>query len=90
MTTWVNLEDVNEVARRLEITPAATTTCDFPTAMRSYEPPEYASYWNDLESRPFMPTAEELEQYLIIMGRITGRFYDREWFASPGLLCALP
>ncbi|MFF4625053.1 hypothetical protein [Nonomuraea jabiensis] len=157
--TWVSIEDINEVARRLGVAPEATTTCNFPAAMRSYEPsagtrrvwitrhasgwshiltlsgampssdtlslnrhrafelacnggideiyplsytydgtsdedffevPEYTSYWDDLESRPFMPTAEELEQYLIIMGRITGRFYDREWFASPGLLCALP
>ncbi|MFI6713612.1 hypothetical protein ACIBF7_44810 [Nonomuraea sp. NPDC050478] len=157
--TWVSIENINDVATRLQVAPEARTTCDFETAMSLYEPssgmrrvwvnrhapgwshiltlsgampsaealsldnqrafelacngevdeiyplsytrdgvsdvdffeiPEYVPYWDDLESPPFMPTAEELEQHLIIMGRISGRFYDREWFLSEGLLLTVP
>ncbi|WP_283134534.1 hypothetical protein [Rhizohabitans arisaemae] len=156
---WVSTEDINEVARRLQVAPESAMTCDFQTAIRPYEPTsiirlvwitrhapgwshvltlsgttpdseilslerlhvfdlvhiggidriyplfytydgicsgdvfgarEYDSYSEDLESTPLTPTAELLEQYLLIMGRITGRFYDREWFSSKGLLCRIP
>ncbi|WP_162641389.1 hypothetical protein [Streptosporangium sp. 'caverna'] len=51
---------------------------------------EYAPYWEDFDSSHHIPVEEELEQQLIIMGRITGRFYDREFFSSQGLLCKMP
>ncbi|MBN6052691.1 hypothetical protein JYK22_12205, partial [Nonomuraea sp. RK-328] len=51
---------------------------------------EYRPYWDDLAYDPLMPPAEELEQYLLIMGRISGRFLDRDWVSSQGLLCRVP
>ncbi|RJL23289.1 hypothetical protein [Bailinhaonella thermotolerans] len=47
---------------------------------------EYSQYWADLEDDPGLSLDEELEQQLCVMGRITGRFLDREWLASPGVL----
>ncbi|RJL24029.1 hypothetical protein D5H75_31885 [Bailinhaonella thermotolerans] len=49
---------------------------------------EYSPYWEGMEFDK--PLDEELDQYLVIMGRLTGRFLDRDWLASPGLLGELP
>ncbi|WP_328709111.1 hypothetical protein [Microbispora hainanensis] len=51
---------------------------------------EYSAHWEDLEYDGTLSPAEELEQYLIIMGRIAGRFLDRAWVSSQGLLCTIP
>lgn len=55
-----------------------------------FDVPEYALYWEDFISSHRISEDEEFEQELIIMGRITGRFYDREFFFSQGLLCRMP
>ncbi|GIH69698.1 hypothetical protein [Sphaerimonospora thailandensis] len=36
MAQWVSVEDINEVARRLQVATEATVACDFQVAMRSY------------------------------------------------------
>lgn len=159
MAQWVGIEDVNEVARRLEVATEATVACDFQAAMRSYgsksgEPQqawiarlspgwslvlylnglmsssdalslggrrvfdvsyvrgideleelfythdgvctgtiyneeEYRVYWEDLS---YDITTEEgqLEEYLCVLGRVAGRFLDRDFFSSQGLLVQLP
>lgn len=51
---------------------------------------EYSVHWEDLESYSLMPPVEEFEQQLIIIGRIAGRFLDRDWFSSQGLLGQAP
>ncbi|RJL23910.1 hypothetical protein [Bailinhaonella thermotolerans] len=48
---------------------------------------EFNAYWQDLS---YDSLEEELEMYLCIMGRITGRFFDRDWLASQGLLGEVP
>ncbi|MFI6928112.1 hypothetical protein ACIBIZ_49870 [Nonomuraea spiralis] len=52
-----------------------------------FVPLEYTSYRQDFESTPSLPTAGILERRLVVMRRIIGRFYDREWFSSRGMLC---
>ncbi|WP_283134727.1 hypothetical protein [Rhizohabitans arisaemae] len=47
---------------------------------------EYHEFMEDLDSDDFLPDAERLEQYLLVIGRITGRFLDREFFVSEGVL----
>ncbi|WP_283132998.1 hypothetical protein [Rhizohabitans arisaemae] len=51
---------------------------------------EYHEFMEDLDSDDFLPFAERLEQYLLVIGRITGRFLDREFFVSEGVLGRLP
>ncbi|MFI0419963.1 hypothetical protein [Spongiactinospora sp. 9N601] len=55
-----------------------------------FQADEYAAHWADLPYDGMMLPEEELEHYLIIMGRVTGRFLDRECFSSEGLLCMIP
>ncbi|MER7362181.1 hypothetical protein [Nonomuraea wenchangensis] len=33
---------------------------------------------------------EQVEYYLVLAGRITGRFLDRDWFATSRVLCRIP
>ncbi len=156
---WVSIEDGHEVARRLGFPAEATETCDFQTAMRSYDAAgseqrvwitshapgwshvlllaggqessaealsrhgrrafeisyigaieeldepvythdgeyrsiedeeEYRTHGEDLTSDHSLSDAEILDQFLIILGRITGRFLDRAWISSQGLLCVMP
>ncbi|PZG55663.1 hypothetical protein C1I98_02955 [Spongiactinospora gelatinilytica] len=54
-----------------------------------FQADEYAAHWADLPDDNRMLPEEELEQYLTIMGRVTGRFLDRGWFSSEGLLCTI-
>ncbi|GGL09918.1 hypothetical protein Sme01_32750 [Sphaerisporangium melleum] len=55
-----------------------------------FQADEYHDYWADLPYDDMMPPADELEQYLVIVGRITERFLDRDWFSAHGLLCTIP
>jgi hypothetical protein len=55
-----------------------------------FDKDEYRTHWADLPYDDMLLPAEELEQHLIIMGRITGRFLDRDWISSQGLLCTIP
>ncbi|GLX11687.1 hypothetical protein [Microbispora sp. NBRC 16548] len=155
---WVSIEDGHEVARRLHFPAETIETCDFQTAMRSYDPlgsaqrvwitshapgwshvlllsggqassaeelsrhgqrvfelsyvgeieeldepiythdgeyrsifdeAEYEAYRTNLSNDNTMPVSD-LEQLLIIIGRITGRFLDQDWVSSQGLLCVIP
>ncbi|GAA0841688.1 hypothetical protein ACFQVD_07020 [Streptosporangium amethystogenes subsp. fukuiense] len=64
-------------------------TCDGKSDAEFFDVLEYAPYWEDFNSSHRISVDEEFEQELIIMGRITGRFYDREFFSSQGLLCRI-
>ncbi|MDX3103476.1 hypothetical protein [Nonomuraea angiospora] len=55
-----------------------------------FDETEYDVHWADLSYDDTMPEAELLEQFLTIIGRITGRFLDRDWISSQGLLCIKP
>ncbi|MBB6553362.1 hypothetical protein [Nonomuraea rubra] len=155
---WISIEDVNEVARRLQVS-EIITRCDLQSAVRSIparpetmrvwisslapgwshiiclgglmpSPPEdltigghrlfeinflgavgevdlpyysedgegdaeglglerYRGYWEGLEILP-PSLEEEMEMFLTLLGRITGRFLDRDWASSQGLLCRVP
>ncbi|MEU7901124.1 hypothetical protein AB0B45_50910 [Nonomuraea sp. NPDC049152] len=156
---WVSIEDRHEVARRLNFPAETIETCDFQTALRSYDPvspaqrvwitshapgwshvlllsggqassaealsrhgrrvfeisyiggieeieeltyvhdgeyrsvfdeEEYRVHWADLPNDNMMSETETLDQYLIIIGRITGRFLGHDWVSSQGLLCVMP
>ncbi|MFG6201307.1 hypothetical protein [Nonomuraea sp. JJY05] len=52
-----------------------------------FDETEYDVHWADLSYDDMMPETELLDQFLIIIGRITGRFLDRDWISSQGLLC---
>ncbi|WP_062348769.1 hypothetical protein [Herbidospora yilanensis] len=54
-----------------------------------YEAEEYRGYWEDLKYDT-ASTDGQLAEYLAILGRIAGRFLDREFFSSRGLLIELP
>ncbi|WP_283134726.1 hypothetical protein [Rhizohabitans arisaemae] len=47
---------------------------------------EYDEFMEDVDFDDLLPPAERLEQYLRVIGRITGRFLDREFFVSEGVL----
>ncbi|MFC7106873.1 hypothetical protein ACFQQB_44580 [Nonomuraea rubra] len=49
----------------------------------------YRGYWEGLEILP-PSLEEEMEMFLTLLGRITGRFLDRDWASSQGLLCRVP
>ncbi|WP_156045641.1 hypothetical protein [Herbidospora cretacea] len=53
-----------------------------------YDAEEYSGYWEDLKYDT--STDGQLAEYLAILGRIAGRFLDREFFSSRGLLVELP
>ncbi|MEU9834481.1 hypothetical protein AB0D67_23380 [Streptosporangium sp. NPDC048047] len=55
-----------------------------------FDETEYDAYWTDLPNDDTMPAPELLDQFLIIIGRITGRFLDQDWVSSEGLLCVIP
>ncbi|MFD1539831.1 hypothetical protein [Nonomuraea guangzhouensis] len=48
----------------------------------------FQDYARDLET--YVGFEEEVESYLILAGRITGRFLDRDWFAAPRVLYRIP
>ncbi|MFI6454712.1 hypothetical protein ACIBF6_24495 [Streptosporangium amethystogenes] len=52
--------------------------------------PEYAVYAEGLELELDMSSTQELHLLLCMVGRITGRFLDREWFASTRTLYRVP
>ncbi|MER6832311.1 hypothetical protein ABT352_40430 [Streptosporangium sp. NPDC000563] len=156
---WVSIADGYEVARGLHFPVGTIETCDFQTAMRSYDPAgsarrawitphtpgwshvlllsggqassaeelsrhgqrvfeisyvggieeldepiytydgEYRSifdeaaheaHWTDLPNDDTMSIPETLDQFMIIIGRITGGFLDQNWISSEGLLCVMP
>ncbi|MEV6868196.1 hypothetical protein AB0M44_45345 [Streptosporangium subroseum] len=156
---WVSIADGHEVARHLHFPAETIETCDFQTAMRSYDPggfaqrvwitshapgwshvlllsggeassaqelsrhgqrvfeisyvggieeldepiythdgeyrsivdeAEYAAHWTDLSSDNTTTVPELMDQFLIVIGRITGRFLDQDWVSSEGLLCIMP
>ncbi|MEU6793118.1 hypothetical protein ABZ907_15585 [Nonomuraea wenchangensis] len=47
---------------------------------------EYRNYTRDLEARYYLGFEEMVESYLILAGRVTGRFLDRDWFTAPRVL----
>ncbi|MGI5491021.1 hypothetical protein [Microtetraspora malaysiensis] len=49
---------------------------------------EFQEYARDLDT--YTDFQEEVENYLILAGRITGRFLDRDWFAAPRVLHRIP
>ncbi|GAB3164866.1 MULTISPECIES: hypothetical protein [Microbispora] len=51
---------------------------------------EYSAHCADLRFNDRTPLPEVLEQYLIVLGRITGRFLDRGWISSQGLFAGIP
>ncbi|MEV4020449.1 hypothetical protein AB0J35_59220 [Nonomuraea angiospora] len=155
---WVSIADGHEVARRLRFPEETTETCDFQSAMQSYDPlgaaqrvwitphapgwshvlllsggqassaqelsrhgrrvfeisyvggieeldepvythdgeykdifdDEFSAHWADLPYDNTTPVPELVEQLLIVIGRITGRFLDQNWTSSEGLLCVMP
>jgi hypothetical protein len=156
---WVDIEDLREVALRLQVAPETMVSCDIKTAARSIppssrmeqvwisslnpgwshvlrlsgslpspvelsldghrvfevtylasvgevDPPfsahdgelnveflaeeEYSACCADLRFNDQTPLPDVLEQYLVVLGRITGRFLDRDWVSSPGLLGGIP
>ncbi|MFF4412006.1 hypothetical protein ACFYY8_05705 [Streptosporangium sp. NPDC001559] len=54
-----------------------------------YDEEEYRVHWDDL-LYDLDSTDGRLEEYLTIMGRVAGRFLDRDLFSSRGLLVQLP
>ncbi|MFG6201607.1 hypothetical protein [Nonomuraea sp. JJY05] len=48
----------------------------------------FQEYARDLDS--YTSFQEEVENYLILAGRITGRFLDRDWFAAQRALYRIP
>ncbi|MEV0143879.1 MULTISPECIES: hypothetical protein [unclassified Nonomuraea] len=48
----------------------------------------FQDYARDLET--YVRFEEEVESYLVLVGRITGRFLDRDWFAAPRVLYRIP
>lgn len=52
--------------------------------------PEYALYAEGLELELNMSSTQELHLLLCMVGRITGRFLDREWFSSTRTLYRIP
>ncbi|GIH69700.1 hypothetical protein Mth01_19530 [Sphaerimonospora thailandensis] len=156
---WVDIGDLHDVARRLQVTSDTIVTCDFQTAVRSVSPlsdmkqvwisslasgwshifrlsgslpspvelslgghrvfeityfalvgeidppfyahngvldveflaeDEYSVHCANLRFNDRTPLPEVLEQYLVVLGRITGRFLDRDWVSSQGLLASIP
>jgi hypothetical protein len=54
-----------------------------------YDEEKYRIYWEDL--RYDINSLEgQLEEYLCVLGRVSGRFLDRDWFSSQGLLGIIP
>lgn len=54
-----------------------------------YDEEEYHVHWEDL--RYDITSLEgQLEEYLCVLGRVSGRFLDRDWFSSRGLLVSIP
>ncbi|RCG26524.1 hypothetical protein DQ384_29235 [Sphaerisporangium album] len=51
---------------------------------------EFTPYSRGLELGDGMSTAEVFDRILCMVGRITGRFIDRDWFSSPRTLYRLP
>ncbi|TKK78830.1 hypothetical protein FDA94_36995 [Herbidospora galbida] len=156
MAHWVSVEDVYEVARRLDADPEKAVRCDFHAARSSetrtrtgsrrrawiarlaagwslivyldglmpdsdplslggqrvfdvacitgldeidelfythdgvstgtlYDEEEYRVHWADL-TYDVSTTAGQLEEYLTVLGRVSGRFLDRDFFSSQGLM----
>ncbi|NRQ34533.1 hypothetical protein HII36_22180 [Nonomuraea sp. NN258] len=52
--------------------------------------PEYAMYAEGLELEHGMRSQQELHLILCMVGRITGRFLDREWFTATRTLYEIP
>ncbi|WP_066372239.1 hypothetical protein [Herbidospora mongoliensis] len=50
---------------------------------------EFTRYSRGLELDDGMPTRDVFERILCMVGRITGRFIDRDWFSSTGTLYRL-
>ncbi|MFF4412005.1 hypothetical protein ACFYY8_05700 [Streptosporangium sp. NPDC001559] len=64
----------------------------FPPSSRGgwTEVPEFEAYTSGLELHGAMSDAEVFDRCLCMMGRITGRFVDREWFTSIRTLYRIP
>ncbi|MFG1827343.1 hypothetical protein ACGFIJ_33130 [Microbispora bryophytorum] len=56
--------------------------------MRTVGVEGFREYVHDLDE--FTNFQEEVENYLILAGRVTGRFLDRDWFAVPRTLYRIP
>ncbi|MEV4377178.1 hypothetical protein [Streptosporangium sp. NPDC049644] len=50
----------------------------------------FQDYAGDLETSHEGGFEEEVEGYLILAGRVTGRFLDRDWFAASRVLYRVP
>ncbi|MEV7808393.1 hypothetical protein AB0O28_36135 [Microbispora sp. NPDC088329] len=50
----------------------------------------FQEYVRDLDARTYTGFQEEVEMYLICAGRVTGRFLDHDWFATPRVLYRVP
>jgi hypothetical protein len=48
----------------------------------------FEDYARDLDT--YVDFQDEVESYLILAGRITGRFLDRDWFTAPRVLYRIP
>jgi hypothetical protein len=48
----------------------------------------FEDYARDLNA--YIDFQEEVESYLILAGRVTGRFLDQDWFAAPRVLYRIP
>ncbi|MGP4102504.1 hypothetical protein [Nonomuraea sp. KM90] len=55
-----------------------------------FDESEFGAHWADLPYDNTTPVPELVEQLLIVIGRITGRFLDENWTTSEGLLCDMP
>ncbi len=51
---------------------------------------EFQEYTRDLEVGWDVGFQQTVESFLILAGRITGRFLDRNWFATPRVLYRIP
>ncbi|RJL18356.1 hypothetical protein, partial [Bailinhaonella thermotolerans] len=81
---------VFQIVKLVEEIEPLTYAIDGVSAGEIFPYEEYSPYWEDIKYTPTTSLAAELDQYLVIMGRLTGRFLDRDWLASQGLLGELP
>lgn len=54
------------------------------------EVPEFEAYASGLELSDEISDAETFDRYMCMVGRITGRFIDRAWFASTRTMYHVP